>query len=235
VIPEPAIPELASFELGHKGFQAHCRAIVYSLFAQTLAPPSEALLGEAADGSLRSVIEAAVGGLRAGHRARCAAPLDAALAALEQDAADPGALLAEYTRLFGNGVVCPHYETEYVQTDAFRAVHVVAEVAAFYQAFGVRVAATAGERPDYIGMELAFMSFLASKQAWAAGHSEPRRVRQAREAQRQFLTDHLGRWARSFCRALAESAETSLHRALAPALDAFLVGEAEHLGARLAD
>ena len=76
------------------------------------------------------------------------------------------------------------------------------------------------------------MSFLASKQAWAAAH-QPRRVLQARDAQRQFLTDHLGRWTRPFCRALAEAAQSSLHRALAPALETFLTCEAEFLDAPL--
>jgi TorA maturation chaperone TorD len=215
-------------EAGQKGHQAHCRAVLYAFFAQMLSPPSAALVEALADGSLRELVEAALAGAPPIHREALAAGLPALFAATPVLAASD-ALLVEYTHLFGNGVICPHYETEYGGTDVFRAVHVLSSVSAFYHAHGVRVGSGVGERPDYIGVELEFMNLLASKQARAAAQGNLPRVRMARQAQQRFFLEHLGAWAGEFCRALATAARTPFHAALADALAHFVSAEARYL------
>jgi TorA maturation chaperone TorD len=220
--------DVAAPEAGQKGHQAHCRAVLYAFFAQLLSPPSEALAEALAEGSLRELVAAALAGAPAAHREELAAALPSLFAAAPaRVAADE--LLVEYTHLFGNGVICPHYETEYGGTDAFRAVHVLSSVSAFYHAHGVRVGSGVGERPDYIGVELEFMNLLASKQARAAAQGNLPRVRRSRQAQQRFFVEHLGAWAGEFCRALAAAARTPFHAALAHALARFVAVEARYL------
>lgn len=220
--------DVATPEAGQKGHQAHCRAVLYAFFAQMLSPPSAALIEALADGSLRELMEAALAGAPPTHGEDLAAGFPPLFAATPEPAAGDE-LLVEYTHLFGNGVICPHYETEYGGTDAFRAVHVLSSVSAFYHAHGVRVASGVGERPDYIGVELEFMNLLASKQARAAAQGNVQRVRLARQAQQRFFLEHLGAWAGEFCRSLATAARTPFHAALAQALAQFLSAEARYL------
>src|SRR6185369_4970308 len=124
-----------------RGRRPRSRALVYSFLAQGLAPPGDGFFRAVADGSLRAILDEALRGLPPDHRRACVQPLGAALSAAEASA--PDQLLIEYTRLFGNAVLCPHYEADHVSGDAFPAVHVLAAVAGFYEAFGVRVAADA--------------------------------------------------------------------------------------------
>ncbi len=97
---------------------------------------------------------------------------------------------------------CPPLETSYTAHDVFQQTQQLADLAGFYQAFGV-VVAPAMERVDHISTELEFASFLASKQGYAAEHLSASRVRQCRHAERLFLRDHLGCWAGAFGRRVA--------------------------------
>jgi hypothetical protein len=88
--------------------------------------------------------------------------------------------------LFSTGLLCPHYEADFVAADSFRSMHIIADVARMYAAFGVRVANMAAERPDHIAVELEFMNWLASKEGYAAQHRQSGNVKLCRRAQRLF-------------------------------------------------
>jgi DMSO reductase family type II enzyme chaperone len=213
----------------HKGQRANCRAILYSFFAQALSLPSPELIRGQCDGSLRAAIDDAVRGAPAAHRALLERAAIADLARSDGEPAARDALLVEYTRLWGSDLVCPHYETDYVRGDSFRAVHVIADVAAFYSTFGVRVAADQRERPDHIAVELEFMNFLATKQAYALSQGEAGPARLCRQAQSKFFADHLGQWAARFAETLLAAAHDPFHRTVARLLLAFATAEAGYL------
>jgi TorA maturation chaperone TorD len=93
---------------------------------------------------------------------------------------------------------CPPYETAFEQRDVFRQTAVMADVAGFYRAHGLKVGGVERERPDHIGTEMEFMAFMARKEAYALDHLGPEEVEECRRTQAHFLRDHLGRWAPAF-------------------------------------
>jgi TorA maturation chaperone TorD len=109
--------------------------------------------------------------------------------------------------------------------------HRLADLAAFYRAFGLEVAEDAAERHDHISLELEFLCVLAAKEAYALEHQlDPDSVAHCREAQRQFLRDHPGRWLPAFSRRLAGATEQPELRALAHLTFAFVQSECARFG-----
>ncbi len=128
---------------------------------------------------------------------------------------------------------CPLNEIEYgdLHADPLFQPHRLADLAAFYRAFGLEVAAAAAERPDHIGMELEFMAVLAAKEAYAHVHeADADRCALCRDAQKKFLREHLGRWAPAFARRLARAATDDALAALAEFMRDFIVAECAHFG-----
>jgi TorA maturation chaperone TorD len=105
-------------------------------------------------------------------------------------------------------------EIEYgdIQADPLFQPHRLADLAAFYAAFGLEMAPDAAERHDHISIELEFMCVLAAKEAYALEHQlDGEQAALCREAQKKFLREHLGRWTPAFTRRLARMAgETTL-------------------------
>jgi hypothetical protein len=81
------------------------------------------------------------------------------------------------------------YECKYHHP--FSAMEEMADIAGFYNAFGVFVE---DERPDYLSMELEFMRLLALKEAKATLISDMENSEVCHNAQKKFLESHLGRW-----------------------------------------
>ena len=137
-------------------------------------------------------------------------------------------ILAEYTRLFSANLHCLQYEADYLSRTAEHSVHVIAAIAGMYSTFGVRVADTAGERPDHIAVELDFMSFLAAKEAYASDCNQTANARLCRRAQVHFLNTHLARWGSLFAGNLAEATTAPFYRSTCELLDRFLAAEAAY-------
>ena len=121
-----------------------------------------------------------------------------------------------YLRIFGHTVKgdCPPHELEYGELKADRLFqpHRLADIAAFYNAFGLEV--IGDERVDHIAMECEFYAVLCAKEEVAG-----EQVEFCRETQRKFLQEHLARWIPAFCRRVRgdsfyESAAERLHKAL---------------------
>ena len=109
---------------------------------------------------------------------------------------------AEYAAVFGYCASkdCPPYETEYcpLKDITFRSQQ-MADVAGFYNAFGLRPSPKPPERVDHVSLETEFMSILITRQLHAAREGLPiEAVQVCREAQRQFFKDHLGWWLPAF-------------------------------------
>ncbi|OGA53732.1 MAG: hypothetical protein A3F74_04915 [Betaproteobacteria bacterium RIFCSPLOWO2_12_FULL_62_58] len=138
-----------------------------------------------------------------------------------------------YTRCFGHAMSkdCPPYEAEYGQAHIFQKTHTLADIAGFYRAFGLDLAADSHERVDHISVELEFMHFLCLKEVYALANKHPdEQLALCREAQSKFLRDHVCRWAFGFARRLCAKAGDTLYQELGQLLAVFLEAELRALG-----
>jgi DMSO reductase family type II enzyme chaperone len=143
--------------------------------------------------------------------------------------------LNAYLAAFGHAArgSCPLNEIEYgdIKADPLFQPHRLADLAAFYRAFGLEVAEDAGERQDHICLELEFMCVLAAKEAYAHEHQvDADQLAQCRDAQKKFLREHLGRWTTAFARRLAAATSDPALRALAEFTRAFIESECVRFG-----
>ncbi len=159
--------------------------------------------------------------------------LEALSAALYRDAAT--GFGDAYLAVFGHAArgSCPLNEIEYgdLKADPLFQPHRLADLAAFYRAFGLEVADDAGERHDHICLELEFMCVLAAKEAYALEHQlDADQLAQCREAQKKFLREHLSRWTPAFTRRLTAATTNPTLRALAEFTRAFIEAECARFG-----
>lgn len=153
--------------------------------------------------------------------------------ALQPAAVD--SFLNAYLAAFGHAArgSCPLNEIEYgdIKADPLFQPHRLADLAAFYRAFGLEVTEDAGERQDHICLELEFMCVLAAKEAYAVEHQlDSDQLAQCRDAQKKFLREHLGRWTPAFARRLAAATNDPALRALAEFTRAFVESECARFG-----
>lgn len=118
--------------------------------------------------------------------------------------ADHEELSAQFSRLFRGTVRVSPYEGGY-ELDPIRQGRQMADVAAFYRAFGAEAHGAIADRPDFVGCELEFLSFLELRYLIAVetGEEGADLVDEIRTA---FLADHAGRWLPTFFETVAEEA-----------------------------
>jgi DMSO reductase family type II enzyme chaperone len=108
------------------------------------------------------------------------------------------ALQCQHNALYSSGSVCPQQESDYVASHAFQKTDVMADVAGFYRAFGLRISRAQRELPDFLGSELEFLHAVGWKEAQAVREDNRQAVAVCRQAQRKFLAEHLGVWISAF-------------------------------------
>ncbi|KAF0246753.1 MAG: anaerobic dehydrogenase-like [Planctomycetota bacterium] len=137
-----------------------------------------------------------------------------------------------HVQTFGHTIseTFPPHETRYGSSHPFQETQDLADVSAFYGAFGLRVKPGAGERVDHAWLELEFVHFLAVKQLLALERGETEGAERTLEAARGFLKDHIGRWGPVFGEILAKKAPSSLHQAYGALLAAVLKADVKRLG-----
>ena len=197
----------------HDGLQtcidtAIARAFVYQFLARAFGDPGRDTWAWLTDGGTRTAFQSAVGALANGSTLGHGSAL-ALAGRLEPDSFE--SFQSAYVVAFGHAARgdCPLNEIEYgdLNADPLFQPHRLADLAAFYRAFGLEVADGAAERPDHIGMELEFMSVLAAKEAHAHElQLDEENVELCVGAQKKFLREHLGRWSPAFARRLARRA-----------------------------
>jgi putative dimethyl sulfoxide reductase chaperone len=143
--------------------------------------------------------------------------------------------LQDYVAVFGHAArgPCPLNEIEYggLKADPLFQPHQLADLAAFYGAFGLNMSGDATERHDHIAVELEFMSVLAAKEAYALTNQlSDLDLALCRSAQQSFLRDHIGRWTPAFARHLAKATAPGALNALAVLLGEWIAVECGHLG-----
>lgn len=128
--------------------------------------------------------------------------------------------LNAYLSVFGHAArgSCPLNEIEYgdIKADPLFQPHRLADLAAFYRAFGLEISAGGAERHDHLCIELEFMCVLSAKEAFALKHHlDSALLAQGRDAQKKFLREHLGRWTPAFTRRLESGTNNATLRSLA--------------------
>jgi DMSO reductase family type II enzyme chaperone len=136
-------------------------------------------------------------------------------------------LETEYNRLFAHlgSTKCPPYETEYGFDNIYQKTEAMADISGFYSAFGLEISPQNTDRVDFFSTEMEFMSFLAVKEAHALEQQENEHGEICREAQKKFLTDHLGRWVSMFAKVLEKSSDHQFYVSLGNLAEQFLESE----------
>jgi TorA maturation chaperone TorD len=101
------------------------------------------------------------------------------------------------------------------------------EIRRFYRKAGLVPDETMGESPDYLCVELDFMSHLCRREQGLWLHGGEVRETVARE--REFLKEHLGHWVGDFAHAVEKHAATDFYRGFCQILDAFVALDLEWL------
>lgn len=206
--------------------KAAARAKLYGFLAFAFADPGPATRSRLAEGlatarDALAVLDRADGVKTLEALGRALAPLRA------------GEFEEAHARCFGNTASgdCAPYEGEYGQAHVFQKTQTLADISGFYHAFGLELAPERHERWDHLSVELEFMHFLATKEAYALakGHGEER-LKLVRDAQAKFLEEHLGRWCPAFAGRLERKEDKGAHAALARLLRAFVRSETGEFG-----
>ena len=144
----------------------------------------------------------------------------------------PEALESDYIASFGHVVqsLCPLYEAEFGESDErLQQPHELADLSAFYRAFGLKLGNGVQERVDFLAVECEFMAFLCVKQAYAEEHGDAELAAVTVDAQRKFLHDHLGRWAPACARRIIDQSEAAFYRSLARFTLAYVIDDCRRL------
>ncbi|MBF0338907.1 MAG: molecular chaperone TorD family protein [Nitrospirae bacterium] len=139
------------------------------------------------------------------------------------DAGDFDSMYTEYSGLFmptGRLLANP-LEMEYVRETPQHSLSEqtqLADIAGFYRAFGLDVASTTPERVDHIATELEYMYVMTLKEATALTDNDAENACIVVDAQRKFISDHLGRWTDKFRDRITASQSSDFYAALGQAL-----------------
>jgi TorA maturation chaperone TorD len=136
-------------------------------------------------------------------------------------------LQADHVRLFGHSVrgSCPPYELEYGRGEIIQQTAELADLAGFYNAFGLQLTASAFERADHVAVECEFLSVLCAKEAWGQQERNCDLAETCSDAQRLFLRDHLARWLPAFAHRVETADPEGLYGRAASLASAFVHDE----------
>jgi putative dimethyl sulfoxide reductase chaperone len=233
---EPSAVTLPAEALAGGADHALTRSFVHQYLARAFDYPDADTWEWLSAGSTQEWLAAAVGALES----EPAGALHAAQAALARAGLSTAfdSVHDDYVRAIGHAArgSCPINEIEYgdIKADPLFQPHRLADLAAFYRAFGMEPGAESGERQDHLSVELEFMSVLTAQEAGllgaTAGHEA---IAVCRDAQRKFLREHLGRWTPAFARRLRRAVGDRALGLLADLALAFIEWECARFGVAL--
>ena len=132
----------------------------------------------------------------------------------------------------GPGKHIPPYEA--AQREGALWGKATSEVVAFTAKCGFECVGDYSGLPDHISVELEFMQEITGREAdaWKAG--DVTEARRFMRIERDFIHDHLSRWAPAFCEKVADGANSTLYREMAGLTGSFIRDEDDsiqkHLG-----
>jgi len=136
-----------------------------------------------------------------------------------------------YEANFGllSGSKCPPYETEYVPSKfTFQRSNMLADIAGFYQAFGLQTSSSYPDRPDHIVLECEFLAqvmYLQWQAAQSAAADATPRAAVCQQAMQRFLEEHVVWWAPAFAKLLARQDPGGFYEAVAHFLAVLVAAE----------
>jgi TorA maturation chaperone TorD len=139
----------------------------------------------------------------------------------------------DWTRLFrglkrGYGPP-PPYESVYIESSEQDARQTIGEVMKTYREAGVSVDEKAGQRSDYIGIELDFMRHLAEKEMEMWERADYQEAIAYLGQEDDFLDKHIVPWIPKFCDKVFTEAQTDFYRGVALFTKGFLKLEEESI------
>lgn len=126
-------------------------------------------------------------------------------------------LRADYTRLFvgPSKVLAPLYESVHYGEERLTFQEATLAVRHWYRRFGIEALNLHQEPDDHIGLELSFISHLAGRGLIALEQDNQPNMLAFLHAQRQFLNEHLLKWAFNWCALVEEHSQTDFYRGVA--------------------
>lgn len=200
---------------------AQARSAAYTLIAYGFQYPDRALIETLSDPNHWAHWPDVLIGVHACTRESLGVIRDAlqtqAATLAKGDDGDLSALSCRHDALFGHAVrgKCPVYEMEYGRTEIIRQASDLADISGFYRAFGLDFANGANGRPDHITAECEFMGALCAKESHALEQDGAEGIDVCVDAERSFLSEHLGRWLPAFVHRVQEADHEGLYGALA--------------------
>ncbi len=143
-------------------------------------------------------------------------------------------MAVEYTALFlgPGGHISPH-ESVHAETSGVLWGQSTGEVKRYIESAGFAYDPECHGLPDHISVELEFMAALAGEEAQAFRDADYSAASNCLKYQKEFLADHLGKWAPAFCRQVTERAEHPFYRGIARLTAEFLKAERHEIFVRL--
>jgi TorA maturation chaperone TorD len=128
----------------------------------------------------------------------------------------------------GEAALMPPYEAPYVMPE--KEIDRLLAIVRFYRKAGLQVSEDHPERMDFIGFELAFMAELCAREGAALAADDANEYRAVLGWEKEFLQEHLLRWAVDYCGQMIEHANTDFFRGIGYLMRAFLQEEKELCG-----
>lgn len=110
----------------------------------------------------------------------------------------------------------PPYESYWAATSD--AESVIITLKSIYRNEGLEVSTLSHERPDYLGVELAYMTVLTEDEANSSSHC----------SQTAFITNHLSTWVPQYVKSAKEFVSTKFYRGYLLALETFITWEKDY-------
>ncbi|MCB0044682.1 MAG: molecular chaperone TorD family protein [Caldilineaceae bacterium] len=147
------------------------------------------------------------------------------------------ALQHDFARLFvgPDRLAAPPWESVYLSQDGLLFEAQTLAVRDFYRRFDLRAPNFKHEPDDHIGLELAFMAHLNTLGLAAVGENNSLALENSLDAQRDFLEEHLLRWAPQFCQDVIAQANTPFFRGTAHLTLGALESAAQAAGATVGE
>lgn len=186
--------------------EAAGRAVVYSLLATGLALPTSERL---------SLLAATL--LPAARALELGDALDQAMQGAQSNLPTDSASARDHHLALFPPIAsqdAPGYETAYRGDGIFQQAALLADIAGFYRAHGLRAGGSEKERLDHITVELEFMAVVARKEVLALQGERFDDAETCRDSAALFLREHLGCWGPAFARRCAAVSGSPWYRSV---------------------
>lgn len=137
---------------------------------------------------------------------------------------------ADFLRLFigAEKVIAPPWESVFFNQARQTFQEQTLQVRNWYRRFDLEPEKIYHEPDDHIGLELTFLAHLANQALLALEHGNKVKFDDLIEARKQFLSEHLLKWAFAWCDLVTKNAHTDFYRGIAQLTRGTLTHLAEH-------